>query len=193
MGPTEEEANYLESLPPPTGPSPFALKLKKPSARTRSNSLRLKTNSYQISSSLTGPPSPSRTSWSTPELRPNLVSSSQLRKTKPSPSLPRSFSSPLPSNRTDVRSNPFSLRPPTVNWDGFGSGSSVQKQAKASLWAAIQKAGVPIYLNTPGFDGEPRPLYRTHESICRPLLCSVLALSFRTWDILLAYCNEEDA
>lgn len=180
---TEQEANYFESLPPPTGPSPFGLKPKKPSARPRSNSLRLKSSPYKVPSSLTGPPSPSRTSRSTPDLR----WFSRSRKTKSVHSHPLSFSAPLPSNHTDTRSNPFSLRPPSVNWDGFGPGSSAQKQAKTSLWAAIRKAGVPIYLDTPGFDSKPRPLHRTCEIICRPFLSSVLSLSFRTGDILFAY------
>ena len=197
MGLTEEEANYLKSLPPPTRPFPFTLGFKRPPTRTKSNSLHLKTKSYKISSSLTGPPSPSRATWSISGPRPGLASSSRPRRTESSHSLPFSFSSPPTSppspDDADVRLNPFSLRPPTVNWNGFGPRLSVKKQAKTSLWAAIRNAGVPIYLNTPGFDSKSRFPYCTRESLCRPLPCSVLALSFRTWDVLFTYCNKGDA
>lgn len=53
---------------------------------------------------------------------------------------------------------PFSLRPPTVNWEEHRSGSSGGKSSE-SFWTLIQEAGVPIYLNTPGFDGGLEPLH----------------------------------
>ena len=73
-------------------------------------------------------------------------------------------SEPLPSPETGGEENEFKLRPATVNWEEFGSGSSAASWARGenrnantqTLWMAIQEAGVPIYLGTPGFDGESK-------------------------------------
>jgi len=104
------------------------------------------------------PISPSRRSGpseSLPSLIPRL----------PRPPSPSEFSTPTPPKETSARTRPFLLRSPTVNWEGFGSGSSGESggqnrgKGKEIFWTAIQEAGVPIYLGTPGFDGGSRPPY----------------------------------
>jgi len=228
MGLTEEEADFLKSSTTftPVRPPPFPLKYKRPQARLRSNSLSgLNTNSYKISSNLTGPPSPSisratrsisgldtnlasslwpqkgessrsfpTSTLSSPRLGPNsqadvetgkrvhLPPISQSRRSGPSESLPSliprlprpsspsllSASTPsTPSTKTNARLSPFTLRPPTVKWDDLDLGPYDARNSakdKEILWTAIQDAGVPIYLGTPGFDGQSMPL-NMHENI----------------------------
>ena len=61
MGLTEEEADFLDSLPAlaSTYPPLLPLKRKEPRPRLRFNSLGSHTSSYKYPSNLTGPPSPS--------------------------------------------------------------------------------------------------------------------------------------
>jgi len=101
-----------------------------------------------------------------------------------SPSLlPPSFTSSFPTTPTVPSKETnwlrqFSLRPPTANWDEFGSGSSDthdRGKYKGSLWTAIQDAGVPIYLGTPGFDGQSKSPYSIHENILT-IIHAVLSL-----------------
>jgi len=217
MGPTEEEAEFLSWVEQSalTRPSLLPLKRKGQHSRQRSNSLSgLDTNSYKISSSFTGPPSPvSSATGSSSNPRTNLASSSwpqkgespysfspstlpffaspkpepnsvvaekghshlppikRPRRSGPSEPLPppdlisrlpgqslQSSSSAPSSPATPTRPKRLSFRLPAVNQDQFIPGSS-NTHNKGTLWTAILDAGFPIYLGTPGFDGQSRSPY----------------------------------
>ena len=83
--------------------------------------------------------------------------------TPSAPSIPST--PPTPPKEGGPALKPFSLRPSTVNWEEPRSGST-SKKGKEPFWTAIQDAGVPIYLSTPGFDGE---LEAPHTRTFHPL------------------------
>jgi len=126
----------------------------------------------------------SRPSESLPPLIPRLPrpSTPPTSSTYSTPSTP-----PTPSKKTSRGITPFLLRSPSVNWGRASSGSSNvssdQDEKKGAFWTAIQAAGVPIYLGTPGFDGGPMFPYM-HGNILTVYLCSVSALPFCTRNVL---------
>ena len=168
---TEEEAHFsdpLSAFPP----------AKEPSTPPRSNSFGSYGSSHNISTGLTGPPSPSVLHPSGSILDPGTQPASSLwpqneagrvglppvtpsRKYFGSESLP-SPTPPLPSPFSPHASSTFldrlKLRPTTSGRGGSRSGfftASLDKNKrkdKRSLWIAIREAGVPIYLDTPVFD-----------------------------------------
>jgi len=148
------------------------------------------------------PISPSRKSGpseSLPSLTPRLSRPSSPSE-PPTPSTP-----PTPSKKRSAGIRPFSLRPPTVSWEELGSGSpgvsgdQDREKGNETFWTAIQEAGVPVYLGTPGFDGGSRSPYMLENmpiityavfSLCPSALgtyCSPTALLAAISDIEVFY------
>ena len=136
-----------------------------------------------------------------PPISQSCRSNSSLIPRLSGPSLPPSSSPPSsptpPSEQTDVGSRSFLLKPPTVDWDEFASRSSdpLNRKDKVALWAAIQVAGVPIYLSNPGFDGQSRSLYSTYgnmpTSICAAFsLCPSASGTYCSPTALLATFSD---
>ena len=99
------------------------------------------------------------------------------------PSLPASTTHSAPSSPTTPSkeacsgTSPFLLRPLASNGGEFESRPSdapLCQKDKGTLWTAIQDAGVPIFLGTPGFDGESMSLCR-HENMST-IIYAVFAL-----------------
>ena len=117
------------------------------------------------------PISPSRRSTEPlPPLIPRL-SRPPTPSTPSVPSIPSTTPTPPKEGRPALK--PFSLRPSTVNWEGNRSGSS-SKKGKEPFWTAIQDAGVPVYLSTPGFDGELESSH-IHTNV-PPIICAAFTL-----------------
>lgn len=117
------------------------------------------------------------------------------RPRSPSPPVPPTLlTSPTLPQRTGSGRNRLVLRPATVNWGGFDSGFPARppdqnkRNNKQIVWKTIQKAGVPVYLDTPGFDGESKSPH-LHTQVFNNPLCSVHALPFRIRHILLSHCS----
>ena len=115
------------------------------------------------------PISPSRKSGPSESLPPLIP---RLPRPSAPPTHPASApSTPSVSSKgTSPKIRPFLLRTPTVNRKEHGPGflkassDRSRKKNKETFWTAIQDAGVPIYLGTPGFDGEPR-FPSTHANV----------------------------
>ena len=138
------------------------------------------------------PISPSRRSGPSESLPP-LIPRLSRPSTPSTPHSPSTPSTPSTPSKTSHGAKPFLLRSPSVDWRERGPVSpgaplnQSRKKGRGTFWTAIQEAGVPIYLGTPGFDGESRSL-RIHVNVSNNYLRSVRAMPFRTRNVLFAYC-----
>lgn len=173
---SDSGTNLASSLWPQKGESTQSFLLSTPSSEPQPNS---EANGEEARRLYLPPISSSRKhgpSESLPSLIPRL--SRLSLPTSPAPSTPSSPATP--SKEACSGTSPFLPRPLAVNEGEFGSRPSDapscqnRKKDNGTLWTAIQDAGVPIFLGTPGFDGESMSLCR-HENMST-IIYAVFAL-----------------